>query len=139
LNRSDGGTEGSNAMAWKDYKETARERGALAFECYVVTSLLVEGKAVDHGILKQHLAYIAEQEELGTVMFAGPLSDETGEDIVGGMLIMKTADMQKAEQIAANDPIHLAGIRRFSVRRWLINEGGLSVTFNLGAQKVAIA
>ncbi len=125
-------------MNWDEYKHVAKSRGALAFECYVVTSLLVSGREMTPAVLKEHLAYIGSLEKSGALMFAGPLSDDAGENVGGGLLVLKTDDLAEAVALMEADPAHQAGIREFSVRRWLINEGGLQVTFGLGGQRVDI-
>lgn len=125
-------------MNWDEYKQIAQSRGALAFECYVVTSLLVAEREMTPDVLKEHLAYIGNLEKSGTLMFAGPLSDGAGENVSGGLLVLKTGDLTEAVALMEADPAHKAGIRDFSVRRWLINEGGLQVTFGLGGQRVDI-
>lgn len=126
-------------MNWTDYKQIAQSRGALAFECYAVTSMLVPGQQMTPDVLKEHLAYIGNLEKSGALIFAGPLSDESGEVVCGGMLILKTAGRDDAIALMEGDPAHKAGVREFTVRRWLINEGGLQVTFGLGEQRVSIA
>lgn len=125
-------------MNWDEYKQVAKSRGALAFECYAVTSLLVAGREMTPDALKEHLAYIGSLEASGALMFAGPMSDDAGENVAGGLLVLKTADLSEAVALMRADPAHRAGIRAFSIRRWLINEGGLQVTFGLGGQRVHI-
>lgn len=53
-----------------------------------------------------HLAYI---EETGVVAQAGPLLDAEGE-MNGSLVVLDVADMQAAEDWAANDPYAKAGL-----------------------------
>ena len=83
-------------VAWVDYKAAARERGALALELYVVESTPVEPERLKD-ILPAHLAYQAEQEAAGTLAFAGPLSDESGEQMEGrGLIVYRAASLEAA-------------------------------------------
>lgn len=125
--------------AWNDYKNDAKQRGALALELYVVNS----EPAAEPEILKQHLpahlAYQAEQEKLGNLVMAGPLSDATGELMQGvGMIIYRAESLEAANALAENDPMHSSGTRTFSIRRWLVNEGSLTVNVKLSAQSVTL-
>ena len=121
--------------AWKDYKEQAKSRGALAFELYAVRSTPAGDPAAVKANLPDHLAYQAEQEKRGTLFLAGPLSDETGAQMEGnGLIIYKAASLEAAREIAQKDPMHKSGARKFTIRRWLVNEGSLTLTVGLAAQ-----
>ncbi|MEL7344660.1 MAG: YciI family protein [Pseudomonadota bacterium] len=124
--------------AWDDYKAQAKERGALAHEVFVVQSL----KNADGDIptvLPDHLAYIGSLEAAGSLMFAGPMSDPTGARNDGdGMLILRAGSLKEATQMAANDPMHLTGTRSFTIRKWMINEGTVSLSVGLSAGKVTL-
>lgn len=127
-------------VAWSDYKQHARERGSLAFELFVVTSTAQAAPETLKENLPAHLAYQAQQESLGNLVLAGPLSDETGEEMQGtGLIIYRAKSMQAAREIAANDPMHVSGARSFTLRRWLVNEGCLEIQVKLSQQKVTLS
>ena len=70
-------------------------------------------------------------------MFAGPLSDLSGDQMEGaGMIIYQTNSLEQAREIAEQDPMHVSGARIFTLRRWLINEGSLQLGLKLSAQSV---
>ncbi|WP_305983865.1 YciI family protein [Roseibium sp. MMSF_3544] len=125
---------------WSDYKRIAKERGALALELYVVNTTPA-GPDVDlPGTLPDHLAYQAKLEEEGKLAFAGPVSDETGEELHGeGMIIYRAASLEDARQLAEEDPMHKRGVRTFTIRRWLINEGSFSLSVELSAKKATFS
>ena len=115
-------------VAWLDYKEMARSRGALALECYMVLSLPANGSVNVKDKLADHLAYQAQQEALGNLMFAGPLSDLSGDQMEGaGLIIYQVQSLEQARDIADQDPMHLSGARIYTLRRWLINESSLQL------------
>lgn len=124
---------------WSDYKAHAQERGALAFEAYACVSTPVGPPEEIAKVLPAHLAYVADLERQGAVIFAGPLSDETGEKMEAmGMLIFRADSLETARKLAEGDPMHSTGMRSFTLRRWLINEGSLSVTVGLSTGSVGL-
>lgn len=124
--------------AWEEYKAHAGERGALAHEVYVVQSLKNEGGDIPT-VLPDHLAYIGSLEAGGSLMFAGPISDPTGERNDGdGLLVLRASSLDDARQMAEKDPMHATGTRSFTIRKWLINEGTVSMTVGLSKGKVKL-
>ncbi|MEO0831055.1 MAG: YciI family protein, partial [Pseudomonadota bacterium] len=118
-------------MKWQEYKREVKERGALALELYVALSKPAKEPERVKNVLPEHLAYIAKLETEGVLAFAGPMSDETGENMEGmGMIVLRAESMEQARALAAADPMHESGARSFVLRRWLINEG--SVTLSVG-------
>ncbi len=121
-------------MDWQSYKEKARARGALAQEVYVVRSTPVADAAAIAAVLPDHLAYVKGLELDDRLMLAGPVSDPDGAAVVGGMLILRADSFETARALAERDPMHIQGLRRFELRRWLINEGSISVRLTLSTQ-----
>lgn len=119
-------------VAWADYKEHARSRGALALELFVVESTPGENPAAVPENLPAHLDYQRSLEENGALVLAGPLSDPAGEIMTGGgLIIYRARSMAEARQLAENDPMHQSGARRFTLRKWLVNEGSLTISVGL--------
>ena len=124
---------------WSEYKETARLRGSLAFELYIVESTPAVAPDEMIEILPDHLDYQKQMEEAGKLFLAGPLSDATGEEMTGGgMIVYRASSLQEAMDITTNDPMHKRGGRTFTLRRWLVNEGSLSLSVKLSEQKVRL-
>lgn len=125
--------------SWNEYKNTAKGRGALAMELYIVESKLVATPDEMLKHLPAHLEYQKQMEAEGKLFLAGPLSDPSGKEMSGnGMIVYKVATMKEAVQIAEKDPMHLAKIKEFTVRGWLVNEGALSFSLSLSKQQVVI-
>lgn len=126
-------------VTWTEYKETARKRGALALELFVVTSSPADDAEAVKANLPKHLAYQRELEERGTLVLAGPMSDATGEEMQGtGMIIYRAGSMNEARAIAEADPMHASGARNFTLRKWLVNEGSLSINVGLSTGHAAL-
>lgn len=125
--------------AWNDYKSAAQQRGSLALELYVVISTPVKPPEEMMQILPDHLAYQGEQEKAGTLAFAGPLSDLSGDLMEGvGMIVYRAASLDAAKAIANADPMHSTGTREYTIRRWLVNEGSLQLDIKLSAQSISM-
>ncbi|NNK77795.1 MAG: hypothetical protein HKP40_03695 [Litoreibacter sp.] len=126
--------------AWDSYKAEAKARGSLAFELYVVHSTPAKTPEDLKANLPDHLAYQSKLEAEGTLVFAGPMSDETGTQMQGmGLIIYRAASFEAAREIAQNDPMHLSGARSFTLRKWMINEGSLTINIGLSGQSVALS
>ena len=122
--------------SWQDYKNIAKSRGALALELFVVHSTPNDDRDLLKATLPDHLAYQKDLEAKGALVFAGPLSDESGEEMQGsGMIVYRAASLEDARAFAEADPMHERGARSFTLRRWLINEGALTVTLSLSGQR----
>ena len=125
--------------SWSEYKQTAKSRGALAFELYVVESTPAAPPEEMMEFLPAHLDYQKLQENEGKLFLAGPLSDEAGENMSGGGLIIYRAEsMEAAKALADGDPMHANGKRSFTLRKWLVNEGSPSFSTTLSDQKVVL-
>lgn len=127
-------------VAWTDYKAVARDRGALAFEVFVAESTPQKSPEEVKAVLPDHLAYVKGLETSGKLMLAGPLSDDSGEEMQGaGMLVFRAASIEEARELAENDPMHKSEARTFRLRKWLINEGSLSITAGLSSGHIVIS
>lgn len=126
-------------VAWADYKAEAKSRGALALELYAAISTPAKEPQDVKDSLSDHLEYQAELERAGSLAFAGPMSDETGDHMQGtGLIIYRADSLEDARVLAQNDPMHQSGARTFTMRRWMINEGSLNVSVGLSTKNVTL-
>lgn len=124
--------------SWTSYRDIARGRGALAYELFVVEST-AESLERMREALPEHLAYQKALEAQGSLFLAGPLSDASGEETSGGgLMIYRAASLEAARALADADPMHRTGARRYSLRRWLVNEGALAVSVTLSDQRMRL-
>ncbi len=125
---------------WNTYKAEAKSRGALALELYAVESTPVGSPEAVKESLPAHLAYQAKLEAAGKLALAGPMSDASGELMQGtGLIIYRAESLEEARQLAEDDPMHAAGARTFSLRRWLVNEGSLQLSVGLSTKAVTLS
>ncbi|PVB59681.1 YciI family protein [Labrenzia sp. 011] len=125
---------------WDTYRREAKSRGALALELFVVLSLPVEGGTNPEAVLADHLAYQRRLEGEGRLVQAGPLSDESGQLLSGaGLIVYRASSLEEARGLAEADPMHSSGARSYSLRRWLWNEGRLTLDVGLSTQSVTVS
>lgn len=121
--------------SWTEYKSISKERGSLAFELYCVQTQPAAAPEDMQKHLPDHLTYQKELENKGILFMAGPLSDESGTAMSGaGLIIYRAKSFEDAQAIAANDPMHLAGARTFTVKAWLVNEGNMTINVQFAGQ-----
>ncbi len=127
-------------VAWTEYKEGAKARGALALELYAAVSTPAKEPQDVKAALPDHLAYQAELERAGALALAGPMSDESGENMQGlGLIIYRAESLEAARALAENDPMHKSGARSFVLRRWMINEGSLNLSVGLSTHTATLS
>lgn len=126
-------------VAWADYKKDAKSRGALALELYAAVSTPAQEPQDVKAALPDHLAYQAKLERSGALAFAGPMSDETGDHMQGiGLIIYRADGLEAARALADGDPMHKSGARTYVLRRWMINEGSLTVSVGLSTNHATL-
>jgi len=120
---------------WSDYKQQAKQRGSLALELFVISTQPKGDMDLVKATLPDHLAYQAKMEAAGALFLAGPVSDDTGENMnAAGMIIYRAADMDAARALADGDPMHANGARQYTLKKWLVNEGSLNLSVSLSSQ-----
>lgn len=88
-------------------------------------------------LIPAHLANQVRLEKEGVMFAAGPLTNEDGTRH-GGMFVIRAGSFEEARAIADADPLHKAGLRSYSLRRWTVNEGSYGLRINYSDQSVTI-
>ena len=108
---------------WDDYKKTARERGSLAFELYLIETIPIRAPAEVQKVLPAHIAYQQKLAAKGKIFMAGPISDQKGTEMQGtGMIFYRASSMDEAREWADGDPMHSQNVKVYTLRKWMINE-----------------
>ncbi|TVR09664.1 MAG: hypothetical protein EA385_06490 [Salinarimonadaceae bacterium] len=111
-------------MNWDEYGETSRAAGNWAKQVFACFTTPAQSGPPPADLLARHKAYVASLETDGSLFLAGPLSDEEGSVMSGaGLVVLAARDMAHARSLAAADPMHEAGFRRFVIQAWRLNEG----------------
>lgn len=104
---------------------------------YVITTTPARGPGIQE-VLPDHLDYQIQMERDGILFGAGPLFHE-GETIpYGGMIIVRAKDAEEARAHADADPFHAAGLRQYTLTRWMLNEGAMTFTVRYSDQTADI-
>lgn len=131
--------QGRREMLPADAANKASE-GRLRRQLFVVTSTATGPTAALKPLLPAHLAFLAGLERSGELFMAGPLLNEDPDTWSGdGLLIYAAASYEQAAEIAARDPLHAAGVRSYTIRPWLLNDGSLRISITFSTQHASIA
>ncbi|WP_298500178.1 YciI family protein [uncultured Maritimibacter sp.] len=104
---------------------------------FVITTTPARGPGIQE-VLAEHLDYQVALERAGTLFGAGPLFEEGSDVPYGGMIILRARDEAEARTIADADPFHAQGLRHYTVNRWLMNEGSMTLTIRYSDQSAVI-
>src|SRR6187397_1147331 len=96
----------------------------LGKEMYLVVTRPVRSPEIAKR-LADHLAHQGELEKRGIMFDAGPLYP-------------RGSETEEAEAIANEDPLHKAGLRTFTLQKWRVNEGRITVTVDFSDQTMKI-
>ena len=109
----------------------SKREGFLAKQLYVVFTTPANGMGPVMAHIKEHLEFQVALERDGIMFAAGPnwTDDEKSWD-GDGMVVIRAKSLVEAKAIAARDPMHRSGARKFTVRPWFVNEGTVSVRLN---------
>ncbi|MCC2097359.1 MAG: hypothetical protein KDJ29_10735 [Hyphomicrobiales bacterium] len=113
-------------------------KGMLQKQLYVIFTTPANGMGPVMENIEEHLKFQVELEQSGIMLGAGPFWTDNEADWEGeGMVIIRAGSLAEAKEIAARDPMHKSGARTFTVRPWLLNEGGLNlrITFSDGKHR----
>lgn len=107
-------------------------------ELFVILNTAVVSAAELRGNLKAHLDYLISLEKQGVLFASGPLFASGGEMTGEGLTIIRAGSYEEAKKIAAADPFVVAGQRTPVVKRWIVNEGRISVTVDISDCTVSL-
>jgi uncharacterized protein len=107
---------------------------------YVVVSRPTDkAEALLNTVTPEHLAHQIQTEQNGHMVAAGPLLSEDGQSFDGtGMFVLNCGSIEEARAICDRDPMHISGARTYTVRPWMVNEGGLTLRITFSDQKMQI-
>lgn len=104
---------------------------------YVITTTPARGPGMQD-VLPAHLDYQVKMERDGILFGAGPLFEEGADVPYGGMIIVRARDEAEARTHADADPFHAAGLRTYTINRWMLNEGAMTFTVRYSDQTAVI-
>lgn len=109
----------------------------LGKEMYLVVAKPVRSPEIDKR-LADHLAHQVDLERRGIMFAAGPLYCRGSNIPEAGMFVLRAGSYEEAEEICKTDPLHEAGLRTYTIQKWRLNEGSITVTINYSDQTAKI-
>jgi uncharacterized protein YciI len=86
-------------------------------------------------LLEPHLRWAIAAEQRGELFASGPfVAEGVAPGALGGMSILRAASLEEAQQILAQDPFVREGVVTVEIRKWLLMEGGMTVTLRFSDQ-----
>ena len=77
--------------------------------------------------LAEHLAYLSDLADAGTLLGSGPQMDgDDGTPDGRGLSLLLAPNSADARALAEADPLARLGLRSFTLSRWQVNEGRLA-------------
>ena len=105
----------------------------------MVTTRPANGIAPVMENLAKHLEFQETLEHDGIMFAAGPnWTDDEQEWEGDGTVVIRASSLAEAREIAGRDPMHLNGVRTFTVRPWFVNEGGMTIHLGFATGKFTI-
>ncbi len=128
------------SVSAKSIVEECQARGYLALQLYMVSTRPINGIGPVMEMLATHLKFQEKLEQEGIMFAAGPnWTDDEQEWEGDGTVVIRAKSLAEAREIAAQDPMHVHGARSFTVRPWLVNEGGMKVQLEFATGKFKIS
>ncbi len=109
----------------------------LGKEMYLVVTRPVRSPEIEKR-LQDHLDHQVELERKGIMFAAGPLYSRGSQVPEAGMFVLRAGSFEEAEAICKTDPLHAAGLRTYTIQKWRVNEGSISLKVNFSDQTVEI-
>lgn len=113
-------------------------KGFLGKEMYLVLTQPVRAPGITEELLAAHLAHQVELERRGILFAAGPLYSRDSNLPQTGMFVLRASSFEDADKIAGEDPLHKAKLRTYTLQKWRLNEGRITLTVNYSDQSVTI-
>jgi len=86
-------------------------------------------------LLPAHLEWAIQAERRGELFASGPFAAEgCPPGAAGGMTIVRASSYAEAEAILAKDPFVREGVVNITLRKWVVMEGGFTVTVRFSDQ-----
>ena len=86
-------------------------------------------------LLEAHLSWMVAAERRGELFASGPfVADGAPPGSLGGMSIVRASSVEDAREMLSHDPFVKEGVVTLEIRKWLLMEGGLTVTVRFSDQ-----
>lgn len=76
----------------------------------------VPGKPLTPEVVNRHAAHLAELDEAGKLVLAGPIPERAG-----GLIVLRVASLDEAKAIAEEDPMVRGAYQTYELGTWLMS------------------
>jgi uncharacterized protein YciI len=83
---------------------------------YLIFLSSVPGRLPSPEAVKRHAAHLAELDQAGKLVLAGPITERAG-----GLIVLRTASLAEARAIADEDPLVQGAYQTYEVCTWLMS------------------
>ncbi len=90
-------------------------------------------------LLAAHLSYMVDLEARGLLFASGPLAKPDGSASGAGLTALRVPLEAEARALADGEPFARHGLRSYTLQRWTLVEGSLSISVRLSDSSVAFA
>ena len=116
-----------------DMAEVARLKSGMLRKSYWVMMRDIVDPSRLPALMLAHYRWIIALEKEGRVLGSGPLFAADGRQGVG-MTIFRADDVDAAAAMAAGDPFVSGGAATFTMQRWQVNEGRITLSLDFSDQ-----
>ena len=109
----------------------------LGKEMYLVVTRPVRSPEIEKRLM-DHLNHQVELEKRGIMFAAGPLYPRGSDTPEAGMFVLRANSFEEADAIAQEDPLHKAGLRTYTLQKWRLNEGRITISVDFSDQTMKI-
>lgn len=109
-------------------------QGMLKKPLYVVLRIPVDLSRINE-LLPAHLEWTVQCEKRGELFASGPfVQDGAAPGTAGGMSIVRADSVAEVQRILSGDPFIQQGVFTVDIKKWLLMEGGFTVSVRFSDQ-----
>jgi uncharacterized protein len=83
---------------------------------YLIFLNSIPGKALTSEIVNRHAAHLAELDQAGKLVLAGPIPERAG-----GLIVLRVASLADAKAIAEEDPMIRGAYQTYELGTWFMS------------------
>lgn len=83
---------------------------------YLIFLNLIPGKPLSPEVVNLHAAHLAELDNAGKLVLAGPIPERAG-----GLIVLRVASLAEAKAIADEDPMIRGAYQTYDLGTWLMS------------------
>jgi uncharacterized protein len=83
---------------------------------YLIFLNSIPGRSLSPEVVNLHAEHLAELDEAGKLVLAGPIPERAG-----GLIVLRTANLAEAKAIADEDPLVRGAFQTYQLGTWLMS------------------